>query len=79
VALDLIAFPADIAHRNPALAIPAKTIDELGLVYGPVPAVITLLAAALLLGYRLNRREHARIRGELDQRAAGAQAAPSAL
>jgi glycoside/pentoside/hexuronide:cation symporter, GPH family len=78
VALDLIAFPADIASRGPAsLVIPPKTIDALGLVYGPAPALITLLAAALLLGYRLNRSEHARIRGELDQRAAGAQ--PSAL
>ena len=69
VALDLIAFPADIANRSPeSLHITAKTIRDLGWVYGPAPAVITLLAAVLMLGYRLDRGEHARIRFELGRR-----------
>jgi GPH family glycoside/pentoside/hexuronide:cation symporter len=75
VALDLIAFPADIAKRNPeSLHIAAKTIRDLGWVYGPAPAVITLLGAALMFGYRLNRSEHARIRFELGQRHGAANA-----
>ncbi len=75
VALDLIAFPADIAKRNPeSLHIAAKTIRDLGWVYGPAPAVITLLGAALMFGYRLNRSAHARIRFELDQRHGAAAA-----
>jgi GPH family glycoside/pentoside/hexuronide:cation symporter len=70
VALDLIAFPSDIANRGiESLVIPPKTISALGLVYGPAPALIMMLAAALLLGYRVNRAEYARIRVELDRRA----------
>lgn len=70
VGLDLIAFPSDIANRNiESLVIAPKTIDALGLVYGPAPALIMMLAAALLLGYRVNRAEYARIRVELDRRA----------
>jgi glycoside/pentoside/hexuronide:cation symporter, GPH family len=69
VALDLIAFPVDIANRSPeSLHIAAKTIRDLGWVYGPAPAAITLLGAALMFGYRLNRSAHARIRFELGQR-----------
>jgi GPH family glycoside/pentoside/hexuronide:cation symporter len=72
VALNMIDFPADIAKRSPeSLHLSAKTITDLGWAYGPAPAIITLLSAALLLRYRLNRSEHARISGELKRRHAG--------
>jgi GPH family glycoside/pentoside/hexuronide:cation symporter len=80
VALDLIGFPSDIANRGAAaLEIPAKTINNLGLVYGPAAALIALISVVLLFGYRLNRAEYARIRAELDRRAEVARATLSPL
>ena len=80
VALDLIAFPSDIAKQGTAaIDIPAKTISALGIVYGPVPGLIIALSAVLLFGYRLTRREHARIRDELGRRPQVAPAAANGL
>jgi GPH family glycoside/pentoside/hexuronide:cation symporter len=79
VALDLIGFPSDIASRSAAsVEIPAKTINHLGLAYGPGAALIGFISVALMFGYRLNRSEYARIRGELDRRAEVARASLSA-
>jgi len=80
IALDFIGFPSDIANRSAAsVEIPAKTITNLGLVYGPAAALIALISVVLLFGYRLNRTEYARIRVELDRRAEVARAGLGAL
>jgi GPH family glycoside/pentoside/hexuronide:cation symporter len=67
VALDLIDFPTDLA-THPSQAIAPLVIDKLGLVYGPIAASIGLIAAAVLIPYKLDRTEHARIRAELARR-----------
>jgi glycoside/pentoside/hexuronide:cation symporter, GPH family len=80
IALDFIGFPSDIANRSAAsVEIPAKTITNLGLVYGPAAALISLISVVLLFGYRLNRTEYARIRLELDRRAEVARTSLGAL
>jgi GPH family glycoside/pentoside/hexuronide:cation symporter len=68
VALDVIHFPAAIAAKGGDVQLPADVIRHLGLVAGPLPAAITLIAPIILLGYRLSRRRHAAILTELAQR-----------
>jgi glycoside/pentoside/hexuronide:cation symporter, GPH family len=68
IALDRIGFPAGVAKGAAIHAIPAPVLLKLGLVYGPGVAVVVALSAAALLGYRLNRRAHIQILGELDAR-----------
>jgi GPH family glycoside/pentoside/hexuronide:cation symporter len=71
VALDLIRFPTGLGSDPAAIAaMPAAMLLKLGLIYGPDVAVITALSAASLLGYRLSRRAHADIQGELSARRA---------
>jgi GPH family glycoside/pentoside/hexuronide:cation symporter len=70
VALDVIGFPHGAAATGAAAAhIPAETIRNLGLVYGPGAAVFTAIAIIVLTNYKLNRTGHAKIREELDRRA----------
>jgi glycoside/pentoside/hexuronide:cation symporter, GPH family len=66
-ALDAIGFPSDIA-AHPNVHIAAGTLRNLGLVYGPGAAVLTTVAIAILLGYRLDGKEHARIQREITKR-----------
>jgi GPH family glycoside/pentoside/hexuronide:cation symporter len=67
--LDLIGFPSDIAG-HPNVHIAAETLRNLGVVYGPVAATITALGTLILFGYRLDKKEHTRILGELSLRRA---------
>ena len=71
VSLDLIGFPTDIAaHGGEHILIAPRTLIGLALVHGPVAAVGTLIAAGLLIGYRLGKREHAKLLEDLALRRA---------
>ncbi len=73
-ALDLIDFP--IAAANGEGRILAAGVERnLGLIAGPLPALVTLLAPLALLGYVLTREKHAQLLAALKQRRA--QHAPS--
>jgi GPH family glycoside/pentoside/hexuronide:cation symporter len=61
LAMDAIGFPHDIAAKGAGLVIQAHTARDLGLLYGPGAAVVTLLGVLVLFGYRLNRNSHAQI------------------
>lgn len=67
VALDLIGFPRGLA-ADPGMEIPADTIRNLGLIYGPGAAMISLLSVIVLVRYKLDRRELGRIQGEVARR-----------
>lgn len=71
VALDVIHFPHGAAATAVTAHIPADTIRNLGLVYGPGAAVFTAIAIIVLFGYRLDKAGHSRIREELEKRRAG--------
>jgi GPH family glycoside/pentoside/hexuronide:cation symporter len=68
VALDVIHFPHGAAATAANAHIPAETIRNLGLVYGPGAAFFTAIAIAVLFGYKLNKSGHAKIREELNER-----------
>ena len=71
VALDVIRFPHGAAATAANAHIPAETIRNLGLVYGPGAAFFTAVAIAVLFGYKLNKAGHAKIREELNERRGG--------
>jgi GPH family glycoside/pentoside/hexuronide:cation symporter len=71
ICLDLIGFPQDIAS-DPNQTISPVTIQNLALVYGPGAALVGALGAVIMLPYKLDRQEHARIQRELSKRNAAA-------
>jgi len=66
-ALDLIGFPAGLAGA-PDESITDSTRIALGIIYGPVAAVVMLAATAVLRYYRIGRQQHASIRAQLANR-----------
>jgi GPH family glycoside/pentoside/hexuronide:cation symporter len=71
ITLDLIGFPHGIAATPALLAtIPAATIRNLGIAYGPGASIFTAVAVAVLFGYKLNKTGHTRILEELNRRRA---------
>jgi GPH family glycoside/pentoside/hexuronide:cation symporter len=71
VTLDLIGFPHGVAASPALLAkIPAETIRNLGIAYGPGAAIFTMVSLAVLLTYRLSKADHARILNDLSGRRA---------
>ena len=70
--MDAIGFPHDLAARHGAVQIPLATIRDLGLLIGPGTGVLSLLGGVLLLGYRLDRKTHAKILEDLAGRRSGA-------
>lgn len=68
VGLDLIGFPTEIAAKGETLRIAADVTRSLGLIAGPAPAVITLIAPLLLCAYTLSRSKHAAILTDLADR-----------
>jgi len=71
VALDAIGFPRDLSQNiSLALHLPAKAITELGIVAGPLPAVISVVTLVLLLAYRIDRSRQMDITQRLAQRRA---------
>jgi GPH family glycoside/pentoside/hexuronide:cation symporter len=68
LALDWIAFPTAIAEKGANLHIPARTIIELALIAGPLPAVLMALPGFLVLLIRFNRHDLLRIQEALSER-----------
>jgi GPH family glycoside/pentoside/hexuronide:cation symporter len=50
------------------------TVERLGMVYGPLPGTLLVLAALLIVPYRLNRKTLRRIQDQLAERAKGSSA-----
>jgi GPH family glycoside/pentoside/hexuronide:cation symporter len=67
VGLDVIKFPHGIAKGSTPV-IPAETLRDLGLLYGPAMGLLTIVAIIILFGYRLTKSEHAVIRVALSER-----------
>ena len=66
ISLDLIHFPTAIAQKDlGVVALPSSTLRELGIMSGPFPAAMTLLAPLALFGYSVSKRRHAIILAEL--------------
>jgi GPH family glycoside/pentoside/hexuronide:cation symporter len=69
--LDLIGFPHGLAPTAARMAaIPAATINHLGIAYGPGAGIFTAVAVAVLLTYKLTKGDHARIQADLTARRA---------
>jgi GPH family glycoside/pentoside/hexuronide:cation symporter len=69
IALDLIAFPADIAAKGGDKAhLTLSTVNDLGLVYGIVPAAMTFACVIFTIFYRIDRKAHADITAQLNAR-----------
>ena len=66
--LDMIHFPVDMVSKGGNVPMSQEVIRYLGIVGGPVPALITLLAPLTLLGYTLSRKRHSAILLELEER-----------
>lgn len=73
VALDAIGFPRELSQNlSLALHLPSKATAELGIVSGPVPAVISVVTLVILLAYRIDRAHQMRISEELARKRASA-------
>jgi GPH family glycoside/pentoside/hexuronide:cation symporter len=71
VVLDVIGFPHGLAATPAHLAaIPVATVNHLGIAYGPGAGLFTIVAVVMLLGFKLTRRDHARILDDLNRRRA---------
>jgi GPH family glycoside/pentoside/hexuronide:cation symporter len=76
VAMDLIKFPNNLAAMGAHAEIPAMTVRNLGLLYGPGAALITVCGVLLLTLYKLNQDSHAQIIASLvERRRASSEAA----
>lgn len=71
IALDAIGFPRDLS-QNLALVqhMPQSAINALGIVSGPLAAVISVITLVLLLAYKIDRATQERIAAELAARRA---------
>ena len=54
----MISWPAGIGREGDAVPIPPETIQDLGIVYGPMLAVFAFLAPVAYRGYPLDRERH---------------------
>lgn len=75
VALDLISWPRG-AHIETAADIPAGTIVDLGVIYGPMVAGFGFASVWCFSRYRLTRQRHAEILMVLARRRAGGSGVP---
>ena len=69
ISLDLIAFPKHLANTATVQIAPA-TLDWLAVVSGPLVALISTVATALLLFYRIDRKRHEEVVAVLAERRA---------
>jgi GPH family glycoside/pentoside/hexuronide:cation symporter len=69
--LDLIRFPTELVSKGGNVQISEEIIRYLGIIAGPVPALITLLAPLTLFAYTLSRKRHAAILLDLEARRHG--------
>ena len=66
LALDAIAFPADLAAKGGDKAhLALSTVNDLGFIYGIVPAAMTCACILLVTFYRIDRKAHANIQADL--------------
>jgi GPH family glycoside/pentoside/hexuronide:cation symporter len=73
IALDrVINFPRDVAALGPHPVFADGVLRNLGLIAGPGAAVVSAISAIILLGYRLNEKEHARMLTAIAERKAAA-------
>jgi GPH family glycoside/pentoside/hexuronide:cation symporter len=73
VALDTIGFPRDLSqHPAEALHLPQAAIKQLGIIAGPLPAVISVITVVLLFAYKIDRATQMKISNQLAARRAQA-------
>ena len=65
LALDFIAFPVQTAVGE----VPQDVITSIGLLYGPILAVLSLASVSMLYFYRIDRHTHLANLEELERRA----------
>ena len=70
IALDVIGFPHGVANPAVLAHIPAETIRNLGIAYGPGASLFTVVSIAVLMTYKLSKADHARIQADLQSRRA---------
>ncbi len=70
VALDLVHFPTGAAEKAANLRLSSAVLRDLGIIGGPVPAAVTLLAVAALIFHTLSRARHAEMLAALGERRA---------
>ena len=58
VSLDVISWPAGLGGATEIIAIPAETIRNLGILYGPLLAVFAVVGPFAYRGYSLDRERH---------------------
>jgi GPH family glycoside/pentoside/hexuronide:cation symporter len=70
IALDAIGFPTAwiAAHPHSVVSLEPLTLRNLGLIAGPMPAVITAVCIAITSLYRIDRKRHAEIQETLAER-----------
>jgi GPH family glycoside/pentoside/hexuronide:cation symporter len=70
VALDAIGFPTAwiSAHPHSVVTLAPFTLRNLGLIAGPMPAVITAVCIVITSFYRIDRKRHAEIQKTLTER-----------
>ena len=68
VALDAIHFPSNIAAQGAHIHIAADTLRNLGIIFGPLPALMDVVGTMFIFRYRLTRQKHATILAELNAR-----------
>lgn len=69
LALDVIRFPANLAAQG-STPIPEDVLVKLGLIAGPLPAALTVIAPVFLFWYQLTRQRHTQVIAELEKRSA---------
>jgi GPH family glycoside/pentoside/hexuronide:cation symporter len=73
VILQIIHFPTDLAqHGGLNAALPTTMTDQLAWFTGPGTGLLSIVAALVNLGYRLDRKKHAAILADLALRKGGA-------
>jgi GPH family glycoside/pentoside/hexuronide:cation symporter len=70
IALDVIGFPHGVTSPALLAKIPAETIRNLGIAYGPGASIFTAVAVAVLLTYKLSKADVMRIQADLKGRRA---------
>ena len=63
--LQLVNFPARISEQDVTVTLPEQTMTWLAIAHGPGAALLSVVAVALMLLYRIDKRSHERIIAEL--------------
>jgi GPH family glycoside/pentoside/hexuronide:cation symporter len=68
LALQLMAFPADVAESDQAAKLPEQTLAWLGFAGGPGSALLSVAGMVFILFYRIDKKAHAAILAALQAR-----------